>query len=391
MLNFEFCSPTKIVFGKGVEAKVGQMLKEYGATKVLFHYGGGSIKKIGLYDTVVKSLNDAGIGFVELSGVQPNPRVSLVREGIALCRKEGVDFLLAVGGGSVIDSTKGIGVGLKYDGDVWDLYDGTAVAVDTVPVATILTLPAAGSEASNSSVLTNDENGMKRGCNVEINRPKFSLLNPEMCYTLPKHQIANGAADIMAHAMERYFTNTKHVELSDRMTEGLIKTVYNNAPKAIANPRDYEAQAALMWASTLAHNNVLGADKVQDWASHNIEHELSGMFDIAHGAGLAIVFPAWMKYVYKQDIARFCQFANRVLDIEINVFNMEETALKAIEKLESYFASIGLPTRLSHVNIGEDSLRELAKNVKKGNGDGTLGNFVRLDENDCYEILRLCL
>jgi alcohol dehydrogenase YqhD (iron-dependent ADH family) len=247
------------------------------------------------------------------------------------------------------------------------------------------------SEESNSCVLTNEENGMKRSCNVEINRPRFSLLNPEMCFTLPKNQIANGAADIMAHAMERYFTNTKDVELTDRITEALIKSVISAAPKAVANPADYEAQALLMWASTLAHNNLLGVDKQQDWASHNIEHELSGMFDIAHGAGLAVIFPAWMKYVYKHDIPRFCQFASRVLDIPINVFDMEETALKAITALEAFFISLGLPVRLSEIGIGEDKLAELAKNVKKTNGDGTLGGFVRIDEKGCLDILRLAL
>ncbi|MBE5762198.1 MAG: iron-containing alcohol dehydrogenase [Clostridiales bacterium] len=391
MLNFEFLSPTKIFFGRGVENQVGDLLKQYGATKVLLHYGGGSVKRTGLFDRVVDSLKAAGVEFVELGGVKPNPRLSLVYEGIKLCKETGVDFLLAVGGGSVIDSTKAIAHGLQYDGDVWDFFCGKATVQKSTPVATILTIPAAGSEGSNSCVITNENGNIKRGCSTELNRPVFSLLNPELCATLPKNQVANGASDIIAHAMERYFTNTTNVDITDRLTEGLIRTVMENAPKCYKDPSDYEPMAQLVWCSTLAHNNILGVGRVQDWASHNIEHELSGVYDIPHGAGLSIIFPAWMKYNYKHDIPRFCQFANKVFDITIDPFDMEGTALKAIDALEKWYKSLDLPTRLSEVGIGEDRLMEMANNVKKPNGDGTIGGFVKLSSEDCYNIYKLAL
>jgi len=288
--NFIFLNPTRIIFGKGTENLVGAETKKH-ADKVLLHYGGGSIKKIGLYDTVVKSLKEAGVEFTELAGVQPNPRLSLVRQGIEICRKEGIRFILAVGGGSAIDSAKAIAVGVPYDGDVWDFYIGKAKVKEALPVGVVLTIPAAGSEASPSSVITNEDGWYKRGLTTDRIFPRFSILNPELTYTLPNYQTACGAADIMAHIMERYFTNTKDVELTDRLCESTMKTLINNVPKALANPTDYAARAEIMWTATVAHNNLLGTGRDEDWASHDIEHEISGIYDIAHGAGLAIVFP----------------------------------------------------------------------------------------------------
>lgn len=392
MNNFVFSLPTKIVFGRGVENQIGERIKEYGATKVLLHYGGGSIKRSGLFDRVVGSLREAGLSYVELGGVQPNPRLSLVYRGIELCRGQKVDFVLAVGGGSVIDSAKAIAHGLKYDGDVWDFFAGKAQSKAVAPLAVILTIPAAGSESSNSAVITNDLAGnVKRGFSTELNRPLFSLLNPELCFTLPKEQIANGAADMMAHIIERYFTNTPHVDVSDRMSEGVMRTIVENAPKALENPTDYDTWCQLMWAGALAHNNILGVDKAQDWSSHQLGHELSGRYDIAHGASLAIVMPAWMRYVYKHNPARFAQFGNRVFDVAINPYDLEGTALKAIAAFSAFLAGMGLPTTLKQAGIDGSELEALSKKVKRTNPDGTTGSFVPLDAQACYEIYRSCL
>lgn len=389
MINFTFQNPTKIIFGKGTEKLVGVETKKY-ADKVLLHYGGGSIKKIGLYDTVVNSLMEAGVEFVELGGVQPNPRLSLVYQGIDICRKEGIKFILAVGGGSVIDSAKAIAVGVPYDGDVWDFYAGKAKVRKALPVGTVLTIPAAGSEASPSSVITNEDGWYKRGLTTDHIFPKFSILNPEFTYTLPNYQTACGAADIFAHIMERYFTNTRNVELTDRLCEAAMKTLINNVPKALANPTDYDVRAEIMWTATVAHNNLLGTGREEDWASHNIEHEISGIYDIAHGAGLAIVFPAWMKYVYKHDVQRFAQFAVRVWDVEYNFYNPEETALKGIEKLKEFFSSIGLPVSLREAGIDDSRLEEMADKCTASDTQ-TVGGFVKLNKKDVYEILKLAL
>ena len=342
MINFDFLSPTKIIFGRGTESRVGEETAKYGK-KVLFLYGGGSIKKTGLYDKVVQSLRESGVEFIELYGVQPNPRLSLVKEGIKICREKGIEFILAVGGGSVIDTAKAIGVGVPYDGDVWDFYVGKAVPVKSLPVGVVLTIAAAGSEASKSSVITNEDGWYKRGLNVEVIRPKFAIMNPELTFTLPPYQTACGTADIMAHIMERYFTNTPNVELTDRLCEGALKTVINNTLIALEEPDNYDARAEIMWAGTLAHNDLLSTGRIGDWTSHQIEHELSGIYDIAHGAGLAIVFPAWMKYVYKHNISRFAQFATRVWNVDYCFECPEKTALEGINRLQEYFRRIGLP------------------------------------------------
>ncbi len=331
MDNFTFQNTTKIIFGKGAENNVGLEVSKY-SKKILLHYGGGTIKKTGLYDRVITSLKDAGVEFIELGGVKPNPRLSLVQEGIKICRENNIGFILAIGGGSVIDSSKAISIGSMYNGDVWDFYLGKSEITQALPIGTILTIPAAGSESSTGSVITNEDGFYKRAVNSELIYPKFSILNPELAFTLPKYQVACGSADIMAHLMERYFTNSQHVELMDRLIEATLKTVINNVTQVLDKPDNYDAWAEIMWSGTVAHNNLLNTGRVGDWGSHDIEHELSGIYDVAHGAGLAVIFPAWMKYVYKHDINRFAQFAVRVWNVENSFWSPEKTAIEGIKK-----------------------------------------------------------
>lgn len=389
MDNFVFKNPTKIIFGKGTESEVGKEVSAY-SKKILLHYGGNSIKNSGLYNTVVTSLKEAGIEFIELSGVKPNPRLSLVHEGINICKENNINFILAVGGGSVIDSSKAISMGIGYEGDVWDFFVGKATPRKVVPVATILTIPAAGSESSSSCVITNEDGWYKRGLGSQLIYPVFSILNPELAFTLPKNQVANGVSDILAHLMERYFTNTKSVELTDRLIEATMKTVINNVHTVLEDSNNYDAWAQIMWSGTIAHNNVLNTGRVGDWASHGIEHELSGIYDIAHGAGLAIVFPAWMKYIYKHDVNRFAQFASRVWNVDYDVWNPEKTVLEGISRLEAFYKSIGLKIRLKDVNIPEDRINEMADKCTNHNSN-TVGQFVELKTSDIANILRLAL
>ena len=340
MENFVYQNPTKIIFGKGMENQVGEEVSRY-SMKILLHYGGGSIKQTGLYDRVVSSLQKAGVEYLELPGVKPNPRLSLVHEGTKKCREQGINFILAVGGGSVIDSAKAIAMGVPYTGNVWDFFAGKAVLKEALPVGAILTIPAAGSEASTASVITNEDGWYKRGFNSDLIYPRFSILNPELAFTLPKYQVACGASDIMAHLMERYFTNTLNVELMDRLIEGTLKTVINNAPLVLEKSGNYDAWAEMMWAGTVAHNNLLNTGRTGDWASHDIEHEISAIYDVAHGAGLSVVFPAWMKYVYQHDIKRFAQYAARVWNVDYSYWSPERTALEGISRLENFYRSPG--------------------------------------------------
>jgi alcohol dehydrogenase len=389
MENFEFISPTKIIFGKNAECKVGSETKKYGK-KVLLHYGGGSIKKSGLYDIVVNSLKKEGVEFVELGGVKPNPRLSLVHEGIKICRENKVDFILSVGGGSVIDSAKAIAAGISYEGDVWDFYIGKGAPIEIIPNGVVLTIPAAGSESSPSSVITKEDEKLKRFLEADSLRPKFSIMNPELTYTLPVYQTACGASDIIAHTMERYFTNARNVELTDRLCEATLKTVINNALIVMKEPENYSARAEIMWAGTLAHNDLLSTGRIPDFASHMIEHELSALNDVAHGAGLAIIFPAWMKYVYKHDIQRFVQFAVRVWNVEQTFDDPERVVLEGINKLENFYKAIGLPTRLSEIGIHEKDFDEMAVKCKRFDGD-TVGNFIKLNGEDIKNIYMLAL
>jgi alcohol dehydrogenase len=387
MDNFIFRNPTKIIFGKNTEETVGSEVLNY-SKNILFVYGGQSIKRTGLYDKVISSLNKNGISVAELPGVKPNPRLSLVREGIMLCREKGIDFILAVGGGSAIDTAKAIAMGAVYEGDVWDFFTGKAEPEKELPVGTILTIPAAGSEASNGCVITNEDGWYKRAADFSLNYPAFSILNPELAYTLPKYQMASGGADILAHLMERYFTNSKDVELIDRLIESTMKTVIKYLPGMIDNTGGYQAFAEVMWSGTIAHNNLLNTGRVGDWASHCIEHEVSGIYDVAHGAGLAVVFPAWMKYVYKHDVNRFVQFAVRVFNVENSFWDPERTALEGIRRLEDFMHSIGLTTSLKELISEDNRLKEMAE---KGTDfdTKTIGNFVKLTSKDIYEILKI--
>lgn len=390
MENFDYRNPTRVIFGKDTIGKVGALIKEYGGTTVLLHYGGGSIKSGPIYDTVKKSLADAGMTVVELGGVKPNPRLALVQEGIALCREKKVDFILAVGGGSVIDSAKAIGVGVPYDGDVWDFYMDKAVPTKTLPVATILTLAAAGSETSLSSVITNDVGSLKRFLDIALIYPVFSILDPETQFSLPPYHTACGISDMFVHAFERYFTTVRNVDLTDRICEAIMKTVVNNAPKVMANPKDYDARAEIMWAGSLAHNNLAGTGRVGDFASHMMEHELSAFNDVAHGAGLAILVPNWMKYVYKHDPQRFVQFAVRVFNIENDFHNPEVTIFRGIDALRAFFNSLGMPATLSDIGIEEKNFQAIAEKVKKFDPEkGTVGNFYPLTNSDIVGILKL--
>lgn len=388
MNNFNFYSPTFFVFGKEREKETGKYVKRFGGKKVLIHYGSGSVIRNGLLDRVKDSLRAEEILFVELGGVVPNPRSGLVYEGIEICKKEKIDFILAVGGGSVIDSAKAIAVGALYDGDFWDFYTGKRIE-KALPVATVLTLTAAGSEGSTGSVITHEKGMLKRAANSDLIRPVFSVLNPELTCTLPPYQTACGATDMMAHVMERYFTNTKNVEITDRMSEAVLLTIINETPKALANPNDYEARANLMWAGMVAHNDLLGVGREQDWSSHQMEHELSGLYDVAHGAGLAVMFPAWMKYVMNHDVLRFAQFAVRVWGCEMDFQQPENTARKGIECYEQFVSSIGMPIRFSQLGAKAEDIPVLVKTM--GLGSRTLGNFVRLTEADVKKIYELAV
>lgn len=389
MLNFEFYNPARIVFGRGAEEKTGELAKRLG-TKALLHYGGGSVKATGVYDKVVRSLEKAGVPYVELSGVKPNPRLSLVHQGIKLCRDEGVDFVLAVGGGSVIDSAKAIAAGVPYDGDVWDFYlDEEKGPFTALPIGVVLTIPAAGSESSTGSVITNETGWLKRAMNKEVLIPKFAVMNPEFTFTLPPYQTACGASDILAHMFERYFTQVEHTDLTDRLLEAAMKTLLIYAPIVMENPTDYDARAEVMWTGTIAHNNLLNTGRIGDWASHNLEHELSGIYDIAHGAGLSIVFPAWMRHCHKAKPARFVQLAMRVFDVDLAMEDDEKIIEEMIRRLETWYKRLGLPVRMSDAGIAGDRIGEMAKKLFIGQPEQ--GNFMRLTEEDALQIYKLAL
>ena len=391
MNNFTFYSPTYFVFGKDEENNAGKYVKRFGGTKVLIHYGGGSVVRSGLLDRIKKSLKSSDIDFVELGGVKPNPRSGLVYEGIELCKKENVDFILAVGGGSTIDSAKGMAIGALFDGDFWDFYSGKRLE-RALPVGTVLTIAAAGSEGSNGSVITKEEGMLKRSAGGDAIRPVFSVLNPALTQTLPAYQTACGIVDIMAHLLERFFTNTKDVEVTDRLIEGLLLAMVHEAPKVIENPNDYEARANIMWAGMLAHNNCCGVGRDQDWASHDIEHELSALYDCAHGAGLAVVFPAWMEYNMNHDVSRFVQLATRVWGCDMDYEKPENTAKAGIKAFREFLRAIGMPQTLAELGGKEEDIPYLAHTASYGNGNGgTLGGFVVLKEKDIENIYRLTI
>ena len=385
MLNFEFCSPTKFVFGRDTQSKVGSLVKEFGGSRVLVVYGGGSVVRSGLLSQVLESLDGAGLFHMELGGVKPNPRSDLVYEGIRLCKENNLDFVLPMGGGSAIDTAKAIADGVPYDGDFWDFYCGKATPVTALPHGCVLTIPAAGSAGSNSSVITKVEGMLKRGLSTELHRPRFAVMNPELTFTLPRYQLACGVTDMMAHIMERYFTNTKDVALTDRLAEALLVSIKEAAKIAIKDDHDYESHATLMWAGMLAHNNSVGVGREQDWASHHIGHEISAKYDTAHGASLAIVFPAWMKYVYKHDVARFVQFATRVWDVDPADKTDEEIALEGIGNMQAFFISIGMPATLEQGGGKKEDIPVLAASVVNGH----TGRFVYLEPAQIEEILAI--
>ena len=389
MDNFTFYAPTYFDFGKGAEKHVADLIKKFGGHKVLLHYGGGSIKKSGLYDTVISVLKESGLEFCELGGVKPNPRSGLVYEGIELCKKEKVDFILAVGGGSTIDSSKAIAAGTLYNGDFMDFYQGKASVEKALPIGTILTIAAAGSEGSPSTVITDEKTMVKKGTKSDLLRPKFSILNPELTCTLPPYQSAAGATDIMIHVCERYFSNTEEVEITDRLCEAILKTIVYEAPRVIENPNHYEARANIMWAGMLAHNNVCGVGRVQDWASHHIEHELSALYDVTHGAGLAVIAPLWMRYVCKKNPGKLALFANRIFEVPMNEKHPEKTALKGIEAFEAFLKKIGMPSSFAEIGAKEEDIELMTDKLLKGRK--TEGNYVKLNRDDVIAIYRSAL
>ena len=384
MENFTFYAPTYFDFGRGAESHVAERIRQFGGTKVLFHYGGGSIRTSGLYDRVKDCLDEAGIPFVELGGVKPNPRSGLVYQGIELCRKEGVDFILAVGGGSVIDSAKAIAAGSVYEGDFLDFYRKKTPIEKALPVGTILTIAAAGSEGSGNTVITDEETQKKKGAKSDVLRPRFSILNPELTCTLPPYQTAAGATDIMIHVCERYFSNTEEVEITDRLCEGILRTVIYETPRVLENPNHYEARANLMWAGMLAHNNVCGVGREQDWASHHLEHELSALYDVTHGAGLAVIAPLWMRHVLKKNPRKLVDFATRVWDVPLDEANPEATALRGIEAFEAFLKSIGMPLSFEEIGARKEDIGQMTD--KLFGGRDTEGNYVKRTREDVMEI-----
>lgn len=391
MKDFSFYAPTEVVFGRQSEEQVAQLVKRYGGTKVLVHYGGQSAKRSGLLDKICSLLDQGGVAHVELGGVVPNPRLSKVHEGISLCRQNGVDFILAVGGGSVIDSAKAIAYGVPYDGDVWDFYVGKAAPQCCLPVASVLTIPAAGSEMSEASVITNEDGDVKLGYSNNISRPKFAIMNPERTFTLPAYQTAAGVTDIMMHTMERYFNTNGDMTLTDAVAEALMRTMRECVFDVLKNPEDYRNRAQIMWAGSLAHNDVTGDRTAGDWATHQIEHELSAMFDVTHGAGLAVVWPSWARYVYKEDVSRFVRFAVNVAGVENDFTDPEGTALKGIAAMERFYHAIGMPNSIHELigrEVTDEEIKEMARKCTR-NYAITQGQFKKLNAQDIEEIYRM--
>ena len=392
MENFEFYAPTRMIFGKGTHLQVGKLIREYGFKKVLVHFGGGSVKKSGLLDQIQTSLKAEGIAYVLFGGVQVNPVLSMAREGIALCRKENVDFVLAVGGGSVIDSSKCIADGAgNPDMDVWKFHMKEAVPRKALPVGVILTLAAAGSEMSASCVITNEENGLKRGFNSVTHRPLFSICNPELTYTVSRFQTGCGTVDIMMHTLERYFSQGEDTPLTDRIAEGLLKTVIEAGRTADQRPDDYEARAALMWAGSLSHNDLTGAGRTVFMQVHQLEHELSGMDDrIAHGAGLSALWASWARYVYRHNISRFARYAVNVWNLDMDFEHPEKTALAGIRATEKFFCELNMPVTLKELGVSPSSFKEMAEKCSD-HGKRTLTGVKELDEADMIRIYEMAL
>lgn len=391
MKDFNYYAPTQVVFGAGSEEQTGKLVKQYGGTKVLVHYGGKSAERSGLLDKVCRLLEVEGIGYIKLGGVVPNPRLSLVHQGIELCRREKVDFILAVGGGSVIDSAKAIGYGVPYNGEVWNFFTGAAKPESCLPIGTVLSIPAAGSEMSDSAVITNEDGDIKMGYSNNICRCKFAVMNPERTYTLPAYQTVCGVVDIMMHTMERYFSHDDDMTLTDELAEGLLRTVKDSALEVLQNPEDYRHRAQIMWAGSLAHNDLTGCGTTSDFATHQLEHELSAMFDVAHGAGLAALWCSWARYVYKENVSRFVRFAVNVMGVANDFTDPEHTALLGIKRMEDFYRTIGMPVSIKELigrEISEEEIEEMVRKCSHG-GSLIIGNFKKLASQDMKNIYHL--
>ena len=389
--DFNFYAPTRVVFGRDSEKQLAQLIRQQGGTRVLVHYGGGSARRSGLLDRTFNTLRKSGISFIELGGVVPNPLLSKVQEGIDLCRREQIDFILAVGGGSVIDSAKAIGYGVGYDGDVWDFWEGKAAPQSCMPIGTILTIPAAGSEMSNSCVITRDEGLLKRGINSDLCRCRFCIMNPELTYTLPPYQTAAGATDIMMHTMERYFSKYEDMTLTDAIAEALLRTVKDSVFEVLRNAEDYRHRAQIMWAGSLAHNDLTECGTEKDFATHRLEHELSAVYGVTHGAGLAALWGSWARYVLPKHISRFVQFAVNVMGVNNDFAHPEATALKGIEAIERFYRAIGMPTNIGELlgrTLTDEEVDTLADRCSRG-GTITLGAMEVLDREAMHAIYQM--
>ncbi|MCI9043578.1 MAG: iron-containing alcohol dehydrogenase [Muribaculaceae bacterium] len=389
MDNFTYCTPTRYIFGRDTELQTGAAAKASGMTNVLVVYGHGSARRSGLLDRVISSLQREGIAVTELGGIDPNPTDPKVREGIGICRREGIDGLVAVGGGSVIDTAKAIAAGVPYDGDFWDFWAGKAVVADALPVGCVLTIPAAGSEGSGNSVITLLDGMHKISLRTDFwLRPKWSILNPELTFTLPPYQTASGIADMMAHIFERYFSNTEEVEVTDRVAEGVLKAIITTAPKVMEHPDDYDARANIMWAGTLAHNGICGTGRREDWVSHFMEHEVSAVYGVTHGAGLAVIIPAWMTFMAKHHPGKIAQFGRRVFGVTSH--DDSTAAMETVISLKAFFGSLGLPVTFSELGVAHPDIDLLVKKLHENKGT-QIGGYYRLGPVETAEIYRLAL
>lgn len=389
MDNFTYYAPTRYVFGRGAEMQAGAQTVAAGMSRVMVVYGGGSVVRSGLLARVEGSLREAGVHIVELGGIEPNPTDGPVRQGIEVCRREGIDGLVAVGGGSVIDTAKAIALGVPYDGDFWDFYAGKATPAEALPVGVVLTIPAAGSEGSGNSVITRTADMAKISLRTDsVLRPRFALLNPELTFTLPPYQTACGIADMMAHIMERYFSLTPEVEITDRVAEGVLTAIIEEAPKVMAHPDDYQARANIMWSGTLAHNGICGTGRREDWTSHAMEHEVSALYGVAHGAGLAVIFPAWMAYTARTAPAKIAQFGRRVFGVTER--DDAAAATEAIGCLRAFFSSLGLPVTFAELGVVTPDIDEMVRRLHRNKG-AEIGGYMRLRAADTAEIYRLAL
>ena len=389
MNDFRYCAPTQYVFGRGVESKTGELTRMMGCERVMIVYGGGSVLRSGLLDRVKQSLEAEGIEYIDLGGISPNPTDDRVYEGIEMCRSNGVEGVLAVGGGSVIDTAKAIAGGALYGGDFWDFFAGKAIMTEALPIGVVLTIPAAGSEGSGNSVITKIDGLHKLSLRTDTAlRPRFAVMNPELTFTLPPYQTASGVADMMTHIFERYFTNTPNVEVTDRVAEGVLKAIITEAPKVMAEPENYDARANIMWSGTLAHNGVCGTGRQEDWVSHFMEHELSAVYGVTHGAGLAVMVPAWMTFMADHNPGKIAQFARRVMDVDIA--DDREAALKGVECLKAFYKSIGLPTTIKELGVENPDIDLLVKKLHENKGE-IIGGYYRLTAKETEQIYSLAL